>query len=65
MLAKAMVKIFIFTEVLFTVLYVVFGFIFVHQFKLVGITFAFALNYLLYFLTMLYIFRKLIFRRNC
>ena len=50
MLAKAMVKIFIFTEVLFTVLYVVFGFIFVHQFKLVGITFAFALNYLLYFL---------------
>ena len=65
MLAKAMVKIFIFTEVLFTVLYVVFGFIFVHQFKLVGITFAFALNYLLYFLTMLYIFRKLIFRINC
>ena len=65
MLAKAMVKIFIFTEVLFTVLYVVFGFIFVDQFKLVGITFAFALNYLLYFLTMLYIFRKLIFRRNC
>ena len=65
MLAKAMVKIFIFTEVLFTVLYVVFGLIFVHQFKLVGITFAFALNYLLYFLTMLYIFRKLIFRRNC
>ena len=64
MLAKAMVKIFILTEVLFTVLYVVFGFVFVHYFKLLGITFAFALNYILYFLTMLFIFRKLIFKRN-
>ncbi|CAH0334857.1 Lipid III flippase [Flavobacterium sp. CECT 9288] len=64
MLAKAMVKIFIFTEVLFTVLYVVLGFVFVHHLELIGITIAFALNYILYFLTMLFIFRKLIFNKN-
>ena len=64
MLAKAMVKIFIITEVLFTISYVVFGFFFVHHFKLLGITMAFAFNYILYFLTMLFIFRKLIFKRN-
>ena len=64
MLAKAMVKIFIITEVIFTISYVVFGFFFVHHFKLLGITMAFAVNYILYFLTMLFIFRKLIFKRN-
>jgi O-antigen/teichoic acid export membrane protein len=63
-LAKAMVKIFILTEVLFTVLYVVFGFVFVHYFKSLGITIAFAVNYILYFMTMLYIFRKLLFKIN-
>lgn len=63
MLAKAMTKIYIITEILFTILYVVCGFIFVKYFKLWGITFAFALNYFFYFLTMLFIFRKLIFSK--
>ncbi|MDP1293922.1 O-antigen flippase, partial [Klebsiella variicola] len=63
MLAKAMIKVFIITEIVFTSLYVILGFIFVHYFKLWGITFAFALNYILYFLTMLFIFRKLMFNK--
>lgn len=63
MLAKAMIKIFIITEILFTILYVVFGFTFVNYFGLWGITFAFALNYFVYFLTMLFIFRKLLFTK--
>lgn len=63
MLAKAMIKIFIITEIIFTVSYVVFGFVFVKYFQLWGIAFAFALNYILYFLTMLFIFRKLIFNK--
>lgn len=63
MLAKAMIKIFIITEILFSILYVVFGFVFVNCFGLWGITFAFALNYFVYFLTMLFIFRKLLFTK--
>lgn len=63
MLAKAMIKIFIITEIVFTILYVGLGYIFVHYFNLQGITMAFALNYIIYFLTMLFLFRRLIFKK--
>ncbi|WP_175622855.1 O-antigen translocase [Chryseobacterium schmidteae] len=63
MVAKAMVKIFIVIEVIFNLSYIVLGFLFVHYFKLLGITYAFALNYFLYFLTMIFIFRKLLFNK--
>ncbi|TLT05303.1 O-antigen translocase [Aliarcobacter cibarius] len=58
MLAKAMTKIFIYTEIGFSVLFVVFSVIFVDIFGLVGITYAYSLNYLLYLFMMIFIFRK-------
>lgn len=63
MLAKAMTKIFIITEVLFNISYILLGYICVHFFNLKGITIAFAINYLIYLMAMAIIFRKLIFKR--
>mgnify|MGYP006050475829 FL=1 len=58
MLAKAMTKVFIYTEVLFSALFVGLSILFVDKFGLVGITYAYALNYLLYLFMMIFIFRK-------
>lgn len=58
MLAKAMTRVFIYTEVLFSVLFVVLSIVFVEKFGLVGVTYAFSLNYLLYLIIMIFIFRK-------
>ncbi|HJE03289.1 MAG TPA: O-antigen translocase [Aliarcobacter thereius] len=58
MLAKAMTKVFIYTEVLFSALFVGLSILFVDKFGLVGITYAYALNYLLYLIMMIFIFRK-------
>jgi O-antigen/teichoic acid export membrane protein len=64
MLAKAMTKLFIITEIVFSVLYLALGYICVKLFGLKGITMAFALNYVLYLLTMIIIFKKLLFNKN-
>ncbi len=58
MLAKAMTKIFIYTEIVFAILNVVLSIVFVNQFGLVGITYAYALLYLIYLIIMSLIFRK-------
>ena len=58
MLAKAMTKVFIYTEVLFSALFVGLSILFVDKFGLVGITYAYALNYLLCLFMMIFIFRK-------
>ena len=58
MLAKAMTKVFIYTEVLFSALFVGLSILFVDKFGLVGITYAYALNYLLYLFMMIFIFSK-------
>ncbi|WP_141050524.1 O-antigen translocase [Aliarcobacter cryaerophilus] len=58
MLAKAMTKVFIYTEVLFSALFVGLSILFVDKFGLVGITYAYALNYFLYLIMMIFIFRK-------
>jgi polysaccharide transporter, PST family len=58
LLAKAMTKIFIYTEVAFSVLFVLLSMYFIDTFGLVGITYAFSLNYFLYLMVMLFIFRK-------
>lgn len=60
MLAKAMSKAFIITEILFSATNVIFTYYFIKIFHLEGVTIAFALNYLLYFLTMIFVFRKLL-----
>lgn len=58
MLAKAMTNVFIYTEVAFSVLFVLLSIYFIDTFGLVGITYAFSLNYFLYLVVMIFIFRK-------
>jgi PST family polysaccharide transporter len=58
MLAKAMTKIFIITQIIFGVLFVGLAVVFINFFGLVGITYAYALNYFLYLILMIIIFRK-------
>lgn len=58
MLAKAMTKVFIYTEIGFSVLFVLLSIVFIDSFGLVGITYAFSVNYFLYLIMMILIFRK-------
>lgn len=58
--AKAMVKPFILTEIIFGVTSVIFTMLFVKAFGLEGSAYAYALNYFLYMLTMLWIFRRIL-----
>lgn len=64
MLAKSMTKLYIITEVFFHVLYVVLGYFFVNRYGLVGITYAFAINYFIFFVTLVYIFRRILFKKK-
>lgn len=52
MLAKAMVRYLVVTEILFSILFVVLSILFVQRYGLIGVTYAFALNYTIYFLVM-------------
>jgi O-antigen/teichoic acid export membrane protein len=61
MLAKAMTKIYIITEIFFCISYIALGYAFTYLFSLSGITIAFALNNAVYFLVMLLTFRGLLF----
>lgn len=58
MLAKAMTKVFIYTEIGFSVLFVILSIVFIDSFGLIGITYAFSVNYFLYLIMMILIFRK-------
>jgi O-antigen/teichoic acid export membrane protein len=61
MIAKAMTKTFIISEITFSICYVLWGYVMVGRYGLKGITMAFAINYFIYFLVMVIIFRKIIF----
>lgn len=58
MLAKAMTKYFIFTEIIFSALFVGLSMGFIKFFGLIGITYAYSINYFFYFIVMIFIFRK-------
>lgn len=58
MLAKAMARMFIITEIVFNLTYVLLSFFFVNQYGLIGATYAYAVNYLLYFITCYLLIRK-------
>lgn len=60
MLAKAMTKAFLITEIIFTLSFVILSYFFIEQYGLVGVTYAFALNYFLYLLCMIVLFRGLL-----
>ena len=63
MLAKSMTKIFIITEIGFTLLYLLLCYWCVNHFGLKGMSIAFAINYFIYFITMGIIFRRLLFKK--
>lgn len=63
MLAKSMTKLFVITEIGFSLLYILLGYICVIYFGVKGITIAFAINYFLYFLIIVFVFRKLLFNK--
>ena len=58
MLAKAMTKVFIITEVLFGVSWVILAVLGIKYFGLIGVTYAFAINYFIYLVVMIIIFRR-------
>ncbi|MEL0609345.1 O-antigen translocase [Vibrio echinoideorum] len=61
MLAKAMTKIFIITEILFSLSFVFLSLFAVDNFGLIGVTYAYAFNYLLYLMAMVILMKKHIF----
>lgn len=61
MLAKAMTKAFILTEIIFSASFVLLSFILVENYGLVGMTYSYAINYSVYLLTMIVVTRKTIF----
>ncbi len=61
MLAKAMTKQFIITEIFFSVSLYIFTILFVNWFGVIGAIYAYTLNYFLYLVTMLILFRKIVF----
>lgn len=61
MVAKAMTKTFIITEIIFISLFAVLSLLGVQSYGLIGMTYAFALTYIAYFVTMLLLFKDILF----
>lgn len=61
LVAKAMKKLFIGTELIFSLLFVLLNYYFINTYGMVGTVYAFALNYFLYLVTLAVILRKYIF----
>lgn len=61
MVAKARAKMFILTEIAFTLLYVSFCFLFLRMNGVVGLTQGYLCNYILYMVTMVIMFRSILF----
>ncbi len=60
MLAKAMAKLFIISEIIFTISWVTFAILGVKYFGLIGITYAFSLNYFIYLIFIFFYFKKVV-----
>jgi len=57
MIAKAMTRIFILTEIGFSISFILLSILLINEFGLIGVTMAFSVNYFLHFIVMIYIFR--------
>lgn len=64
MVAKTMTRMFIFSEIVFSLLFVGLGYFFVTYNGIVGLTQAYSVTYFFYMICMVFIFRKLLFIRN-
>ncbi len=60
MISKALTKTFIITEILFSVSFVILSFLLMGRFGLIGTTYAFCLNYALYWVVMWFLMKKYI-----
>jgi len=63
MVAKAMTKAFVISEILITFFFIILAYWMLNNFGIVGITQAYAVNYFVYFVAMVVLFRKIIFLR--
>lgn len=63
MIAKAMIKTSIISEVVFNLIYIILSYTMTSYFGLKGVTVGYAINYSLYLILMIFIFRKLLFFR--
>lgn len=61
MLARAMTKSFILTEIIFSLTFVIFAIMLVNQYGVIGVTYAFSFNYIIYFFIILRLTRDIIF----
>lgn len=61
MVAKSMAKAFIATEIIFALTFIGMGFLFIQWNGVVGITQAYMLNYVFYWITMIILFKKILF----
>jgi PST family polysaccharide transporter len=58
MLGKAMVKSFISLEIIFTISYIFFNYLFIELFGLKGAAIAYTINYLLYWATLIIVIKQ-------
>jgi|GEM_PF-5157095 len=58
MLAKAMTRLYMVTEILFSALFVELSIVFVDAYGLVGVTYAFALNYSIYLVAVFLLLKR-------
>ena len=58
MIAKAKTRLFIATELVFTGTFILFSLLFINSFGVIGTTYAFCLNYLIYSISIFFILRK-------
>lgn len=61
MLARAMIKRYIITEILFSISFVYLSILFVDMYGLVGVTYAFAMNYFFYFIIVFFLTKNTLF----
>lgn len=59
--ARAQIKLFIVTEITFNLTYLLFSYVLIGMNGLVGLTQAYLVNYILYFIVMIFVYRKLLF----
>ena len=64
MVAKAKGKMFIISEVIFSLSYLFFSMLFIKKFGIIGLTYSYSLNYFLYFLAFVYLFRNILFHQD-
>lgn len=61
MIAKAMTRTFVLTEIFFSISFYLMSIFFINSDGVIGVTYAYALNYLIYLILMIFIFSNIIF----